>query len=60
MEIPLSVSNLFVVGEVRIRNFVKYMFPFNVRKDMENSLPATFQLWDIPEIRKCLDKNIHL
>ena len=34
------------------------MFPLNVRKDMENSLPATFQFWDIPEIRKCLDENI--
>jgi hypothetical protein len=30
----------------------------SVRKEMENCLPAAFQFWTIPEIRKSLDKNI--
>jgi hypothetical protein len=36
------------------------MNPLNVRKEMENCLPATFQFWAIPKIRKSLDEKISL
>ena len=57
VEMPLTVSHLLVAGEVRIFNFVESMNPLNVRKDMANCLPAAFQFWAIPEIRKSLDKK---
>ena len=57
---PLSVSNLFVAGEERFFNFVESVNPLNVRKEMENYLHATFQLWAIPGMRKLLDENINL
>ena len=60
VEIPLTVSNLLVAGEVRIFNFVESINPLNVRKEMENCLPATFQFWAIPEICKSLDEKISL
>ena len=50
MEMPRTVSNLLVAGEVRIFNFVESMNPLNVRKEMENCLPVAFQFWAIPEI----------
>ena len=42
VEMPLTVSNLLVAGEVRIFNFVENMNPLYVRKEMENCLPVAF------------------
>ena len=36
MEMPRTVSNLLVAGEVRIFNFMESMNLLNVRKEMEN------------------------
>ena len=54
---PHSVPNLLVMGEKRVFNFVESLNPLNVRKEVENCLPAAFQFWTIPEIQKLLDKN---
>ena len=42
VEMPITVSNLLVAGEVRIFNFVENMNPLYVRKEMENCLPVAF------------------
>ena len=51
VEMPQSIPNLLFAGEIRIFNFVESMNPLNVRKEMENCLPAAFQFWATPEIR---------
>ena len=58
VEMPPSVSNLLSAGEIRIFNFVESMNPPNVRKEMENCLPAAFQFLATPEIQKILDGKI--
>ena len=50
VEMPRTVSNLLVAGEVRIFNVVESMNLFNFRKEMENCLPVTLQFWAFPEI----------
>ena len=47
VEMPSTISQLLVAGEVRIFNFFESMNPLNVRKEMENYLPAAFQLWAV-------------
>ena len=42
VEMPLSVSDLLVLGENRVFNFVESFNPLNMRKEMENYLPAIF------------------
>ena len=58
VEMPLTVSHLLVAGEVRIFNFVESMNPLNIRKEIGNCLPAAFQFWATPKIRKSLDEKI--
>ena len=36
------------------------MIPLNLRKEAENCLPAAFQFWAIPKVKKQLDKKIKL
>ena len=60
LEMPLSISELLGMGENSVFNFVKSMLPFNVRKEIDSCLPALFQFWDIPKVRKLLDEKINL
>ena len=60
VELPHSVSDLLVTGEKTVFNFVEAMNPLNLRKEVENWLPAAFQFWAIPEIWKLLDEKISL
>ena len=55
---PLSVSEFLVMGECRVFNFVESLWPLNVRKEVEICLPAAFQFWAIPKIKKLWDKKI--
>jgi len=57
VELPHSVLDLLVAGENRVFNFVEAMNPLNLRKEVVNCLPAAFQFWAIPEIRKLLDEK---
>ena len=58
VELPHSLSDLLVTGENRVFNFLEAMNPLNLRKEVENWLPAAFQFWAIPEIRKLVDEKI--
>ena len=60
VELSPSVLDLLVAGENRVFNFVEAMNPINLRKEVVNCLPATFQFWTIPEVWKLLDENICL
>ena len=60
VEMPETVSHLLVAGEIRIFNFVESMNALNIRKEIGNCLPAAFQFWAVPKIRKSLDKIISL
>ena len=42
----------------RVFNFVESLLPLNVRKEIENCLPASFEFWAIPIIKKLLAKKI--
>ena len=50
IELPHSVSDLLVTGDKRVFNFMEAMNPINLRKEVENCLPAAFQFWAIPEL----------
>ena len=58
VEMPETVSHLLFAGEIRIFNFVESMNPLNIRKEIGNCLPAAFQFWATPKIRKSLDEKI--
>ena len=58
VEIPHSVSDLLVTGDNRVFNFLEAMNPINLKKEVENCIPAAFQFWAIPEFRKLLDEKI--
>ena len=58
VKMPHSVSDLLVTGDNRLFNFLEAMNPTNLRKEVENCLPAAFQFWAIPEFRKLLDEKI--
>ena len=60
VEMPKSVKELSVTGEHRILNFVESFMPLNMRKEAENCLPAAFQFWALPKVKKLLDKKINL
>ena len=60
VELPHSVLDLLVMGEKRVLNFAEALNPLNLRKGAENCLPAAFQFWAIPEIRKLLYEKISL
>ena len=60
VEMPETVSHLLFAGEIRIFNFVESMNPLNIRKEIGNCLPAAFQFWATPKIRKSLDKKINV
>ena len=49
IELPYSVSDLLTIGDNRVFNFLEAMNPINLRKEVENCLPAAFQFWAIPE-----------
>ena len=49
-----------VTGDNRVFNFLEAMNPINLKKEVDNCLPAAFQFWAIPEFRKLLDKKISL
>ena len=60
VEMPETVSHLLFAGEIRIFNFVESMNPLNIRKEIGNCLPAAFQFWATPKIRKSLDGKINV
>ena len=59
-EMPLFVTDLLFMGENRSFNFVESLMPLNLRKEAENCLPAAFQFWAKPQVKKLLDKQINL
>ena len=60
IEMPVSVMDLLFMGENRSFNFVDSLMLLNVRKEAENCLPAAFQFWAKPQVKKLLDKQINL
>jgi len=60
VELPKSVSELLTLGDDRRFNFVESMMTLNLRKEAENCLPAAFQFWAIPKVKKLLDEKIKL
>ena len=60
VQLPHSVLDLLVMGENREFNFVESSNPLNVRKEVENCLPAAFQFWTIPKIQELLDERIKI
>ena len=57
MSKPKSVMELLVTGEQRIFNFVESLMPFNLRKEAENCLPAAFQCWALPKVKKTVGQK---
>ena len=60
VDLPKSVSELLILGDDRRFNFVESMMTLNLRKEAENCLPAAFQFWAIPKVKKLLDEKINL
>ena len=60
VDLPKSVSELLTLGDDRRFNFVESMMTLNLRKEAENCLPAAFQFWAIPKVKKLLDEKIKL
>ena len=58
VEMPKSVIELLVTGEHRILNFEESLMPLNLRKEAENYLPAAFQFWAIPKVKKQLETKV--
>ena len=52
-----SVSELLLMAECRVFNFLESFLLLKVRKEAENCLPAALQFWAIPKIKK-LDEKI--
>jgi len=48
------------MGENWNFNFVESLMPLNLRKEAENCLPAAFQFWTKPQVKKLLDNQINL
>ena len=59
VEIPTSVFDLLALGDDERFHFVESMMPLNLRKEAENCLPAAFQFWAIPKVKKLLDEKKH-
>ena len=60
VEIPTSVFDLLALGDDGRFNFVESMMPLNLRKEADNCLPAAFQFWAIPKVKKLLNEKIKL
>ena len=54
VKMPKSVTELLFMGENRIFNFVESLMLLNLRKEAENGLPAAFQFWAKPQVKKLL------
>ena len=57
---PKSVKELLVKGEHQNKNFVESFKSLNIRKEAEYCLPAAFQFWALPKVKKLLDEKINL
>ena len=60
VEMPVSVTDLLFMGENRNFNFLESLKPLNIRKEAENCLPAAFQFWANPQVKKLFDNQINL
>ena len=47
------------MGENRNFNFLESLKPLHIRKKAENCLPAAFQFWAKPQVKKLFDNQIY-
>ena len=57
VHLPESVSELLTLGDDRKFNFTESMMTLHLRKEADNCLSAAFQFWNIPKVKKLLDKK---